>query len=267
MTKITIGQYYPADSILHNIDARIKLIGVFSHITALLLANNFIGYGIAAMYVALIIKLSNVPPRLMVRGLRAILFMLTFALLINLLLAQGDNILFRFGFIRITEEGLILGAQMVSRLILLIIGTSMLTLTTSPIRLTDGIEALLRPLKIIKIPAHDIAMMMTIALRFIPTLADEMAKIMRAQKARGANFDTGGIKSRARNLLPILVPLFVSAFKRADELATAMEARCYRGDTNRTKLKEMKMTPKDWIALGVIIITTTLIILTRMCSS
>jgi len=263
MTKITIGQYYPANSVLHNTDARIKLIGTFAHITALLLVNSFIGYGIAAIYVAIIIKLSKVPPRLIFRGLRTILFMLTFALIINLFLAPGENTLFRLGILRITEEGLILGAKMALRLTLLVIGTSILTLTTSPIKLTDGIEALLKPLKMIKVPAHDIAMMMTIVLRFIPTLADEMAKIIRAQKARGANFDTGGIRKRAKNLLPILVPLFVSAFKRADELATAMEARCYRGDTNRTKLKEMKMTPKDWIALGAIIIATVIIILTR----
>jgi len=264
MTRITIGQYYPAYSILHKLDPRVKLAGAFAHMTVSLLVNNFIGYGIIAVYVAALITLSKVPPRLLFRGLRAILFMLIFMVGINLFLAPGDTILFQFGFVRLTLEGVHFAAQMAMRLVLLIVGTSMLTLTTSPIKLTDGIEALLRPLKVIKVPAHDIAMMMTIALRFIPTLADEMDKIMKAQKARGADFDTGGLVKRAKSLLPILVPLFVSAFKRADELATAMEARCYRGDTGRTKMKEMKMTPADWLAVGVIIIVSVIAVLTRM---
>ena len=264
MTRITIGQYYPANSILHRIDPRVKLIGTFAHITVLLLISSFIGYGIAAMYVAALVTVSKVPPRLLFRGLRAILFMLIFAVGINLFLAPGDTVLFQLGFVRLTLEGIILSAQMAMRLVLLIVGTSMLTLTTSPIKLTDGIEALLRPLKVVKIPAHDIAMMMTIALRFIPTLADEMDKIIKAQKARGADFDTGGLMKRAKSLLPILVPLFVSAFKRADELATAMEARCYRGDIGRTKMKEMKMTPADWLAAGAIIAVSAITIFTRI---
>jgi len=264
MTRITIGQYYPTNSAIHRLDPRVKLIGTFAHITVLLLINSFIGYGIVAIYVAALIKASKVPPRLMIRGLRAILFMLIFAVGINLFLAPGYNTLFQLGFIRVTLEGVILSAQMAMRLVLLIVGTSMLTLATSPIKLTDGIEALLKPLRIIKVPAHDIAMMMTIVLRFIPTLADEMDKIIKAQKARGADFDTGGLMKRAKSLLPILVPLFVSAFKRADELATAMEARCYRGDVGRTKMKEMRMTPSDWLALGVIIIVSILTALTRV---
>lgn len=251
MKRITLGQYYPSKSILHSLDARIKLIGAFAHIAVMLMATNFIAYGVAAIYVVSLIKLSKVPPRLMFRGLRAIIFMLLFAVVINLFLAQGSTVLVQLGFLRVTREGLLLAAQMALRLSLLIIGSSLLTLTTSPLGLTDGIEALLKPLKAIKVPAHDIAMMMSISLRFIPTLAEEMAKIMNAQKARGASFDTGNIVTRARSLLPIMVPLFVSAFKRAEELATAMEARCYRGDVNRTRLREMKMTPKDWIALGV----------------
>jgi len=186
-----------------------------------------------------------------------------FAVAINLFFAPGYNVLFHFGFLRITTEGLIHAAQMALRLTLLITGTSILTLTTSPIRLTDGIESLLRPLKIIKVPAHDIAMMMTIALRFIPTLADEMQKIMKAQKARGADFDTGNLLQRGKSLLPVLVPLFVSSFKRAEELATAMEARCYRGDIGRTKMNPMKMTPADILSLGVILLVTAVTILTR----
>ena len=263
MTRITIGQYYPADSALHKIDPRVKLIGVFAYIAVLLMVNNFIGYAVVAVYVAVLIKTSKVPPRLMIRGLRAVLFMLAFAVGINLFLSPGETVLFQLGFVRLTLEGVLMAAKMALRLVLLIVGTSMLTLTTSPIKLTDGIEALLRPLKVIKVPAHDIAMMMTIALRFIPTLADEMGKIMKAQKARGADFDSGGLIKRARGLLPILVPLFVSAFKRADELATAMEARCYRGDVGRTKMKEMKMTPVDWLAMGVIVIVSAITVLTR----
>jgi len=264
MTRITIGQYYPANSILHSLDPRVKLIGSFAHITVLLLVNNFIGYGIAAIYVTAVITVSKVPLRLLFRGLRAILIMLVFMVGINLFLAQGDTVLFQLGFVRLTLEGIMLAAQMAMRLVLLIIGTSMLTLTTSPIKLTDGIEALLRPLKIVKVPVHDIAIMMSIVLRFIPVLADEMDKIMKAQKARGADFDTGGLIKRAKSLLPILVPLFVSAFKRADELATAMEARCYRGDVGRTKMKVMKMTPADWLAVGVIIIASVITVLTRL---
>jgi len=180
------------------------------------------------------------------------------------LLTPGEQVLFSRGFINITVEGIILAVQMALRLVLLITGSSILTLTTSPIALTDGIESLLQPLKKIKVPAHDIAMMMTIALRFIPTLAEEMEKIMKAQKARGAELDTGGLMTRAKSLIPILVPLFVSAFKRADELATAMEARCYRGDVGRTKMKVMRMAKKDFVAILVIVLFCGALVATRM---
>ena len=263
MTRITIGQHYPTNSIIHRVDPRVKLVATFVHITVLLLVNNFIGYAVVALYVIALIKTSKIPPLLLLRGLRAILFMLAFAITINLFLAPGENVLLHIGFIRITMEGVLLAVQMALRLTLLIVGTSLLTLTTSPIQLTDGIESLLKPLKIIKVPAHDIAMMMTIALRFIPTLADEMDKIMKAQKARGADYDTGNIFKRAKNLVPILVPLFVSAFKRADELATAMEARCYRGDIGRTKMKIMKITPTDYLSMGAIAAASVLTIATR----
>ena len=264
MTRITIGQYYPTGSIIHRVDPRVKLFGTLLYITVLLFAHHFVGYFVAAGFVSILIWLSKVPPRLLFRGLRAVMFMLIFAAAINLFLTPGQNVLVSFGFIRITMEGVVMAARMAARLTLLITGTSILTLTSSPIELTDGIEAGLRPLKRIKVPAHDIAMMMTIALRFIPTLADEMDKIIKAQKARGADFDAGNIMKRAKSLIPILVPLFVSAFKRADELATAMEARCYRGDVNRTKMKVMKMTPSDWLAVGVLIVFGVLVMLTRM---
>jgi len=264
MNRITIGRYYPANSIMHSMDPRIKLIGTFMHISATLMANNFWGYGVAAIYVLLLIKISKIPVGLMLRGLRPIMYILIFAMLLNLFLAPGDNILAQLWFITITMEGVVFAIQMGLRLTLMIVGTSMLTLTTSPIKLTDGLEALLMPLKLVKVPSHDIAMLMTIALRFIPTLSDEMTKIMKAQTARGANFDSGGIIKRAKGLLPILIPLFVSAFKRADELATAMESRCYRGDAGRTKMKEMKMTPSDWLALGVILLSAALVTATRL---
>ncbi|MCL2198285.1 MAG: energy-coupling factor transporter transmembrane protein EcfT [Defluviitaleaceae bacterium] len=263
MTKITIGQYYPTDSPIHRLDPRVKLVSVILYITILLFANHFAGYAVAALFIASLITISKIPPTLIFRGLRAIVFILFFAASINLFLTPGENILLQFGFIRITTEGIILALQMICRLILLILGSSLLTLTTSPIQLTDGIESLLKPLKKIRVPSHDIAMMMTIALRFIPTLADELDKIMKAQKARGADFETGGLIKRAQALIPILVPLFISAFKRADELATAMEARCYRGDTNRTKMKEMKLTTLDAYATTIMIIFCLCIIATR----
>jgi energy-coupling factor transport system permease protein len=263
MTRITIGQYYPTGSVIHRLDPRVKLLSTIAYITILLFANHFAGYGVAALFIVALVKISGVPPRMLLRGLRAILFILVFAAGINLFLTPGENVLVHFGFVRITLEGIILAAQMVFRLVLLILGSSILTLTTSPIQLTDGIESVLKPLKIIKVPSHDIAMMMTIALRFIPTLADELEKIMKAQKARGADFETGGLVKRAKSLIPILVPLFVSAFKRADELATAMEARCYRGDINRTKMKEMKMTPMDFAAIGVMVVFCAAVLATR----
>ncbi|MCL2840568.1 MAG: energy-coupling factor transporter transmembrane protein EcfT [Defluviitaleaceae bacterium] len=264
MTKITIGQHYPTDSIIHHLDARVKLIGTIMYIVFLLFVNHYAGYGVAALFLTGIIALSKIPPRLIFRGLRMIVFILIFAAGINLFFTAGETVLFHFAFIRITLEGIMMASHMAMRLILLVMGSSILTLTTSPIQLTDGIESLLNPLKPIKVPAHDIAMLMTIALRYIPALAEEMEKIMKAQKARGADFDTGGLIKRIRSMLPILVPLFVSAFKRADELATAMEARCYRGDINRTKMKAMKMTRTEFIGMGVMICFGGLIFLTRL---
>jgi energy-coupling factor transport system permease protein len=263
MTRITIGQYYPADSIIHRLDPRVKLTGVMAYIIVLFFVSNFLGYLTALAFVCLITCFSKVPPKLMIRGLRAVLFILIFAASLNIFLTAGETVFFSFYFIRITQEGLIQAGKMASRLILLIVGSSILTLTTSPIQLTDAIEYLLKPLKRIKVPAHEIAMMMTIALRMIPTLADETDKIIKAQKARGADFETGGVIKRAKSLIPILVPLFVSAFRRADELATAMDARCYRGDMNRTRMKVMKINANDKIAFIVIIGFALLLLATR----
>lgn len=254
MTRITIGQYYPSNSIIHRLDPRVKLIGVFAYITVLMFVNNFFGFGVGAIFVGIIVAVSKIPPMFIFRGLRAVMFMLIIAGMINLFLTPGENVIFSFLFLRITMEGVLMAAQMASRLILLITGSSLLTLTTSPIQLTNGIEALLRPLKVIRVPAHDIAIMMTIVLRFIPIFGQELEIIMKAQKARGAQFDTGGLIRRARSMLPILIPLFVSAFRRADDLATAMEARCYRGDVNRTKLKIMVIGDADYVAILIMVI-------------
>jgi len=263
MSRIMIGQYYPSNSIIHRVDPRFKLLFTMFYVTSLFFVTNFWGYVLAAGFIFLLAKLSKVPILMLFRGLRSILFIMSFAVILNVFMTPGEIVLVHVGFIRITQEGLLMAGQMASRLVLLIVGSSVLTLTTSPIQLTDGIESLLKPLKIIRVPAHDIAMMMTIALRFIPTLAEEMDKIMKAQKARGADIDTGGLVKRARSLLPILVPLFVSAFKRADELATAMEARCYRGDVGRTRMKVMRTTKVDYIALVVMALYGVLLFMSR----
>ena len=263
MAKITIGQYYPTNSVIHRLDARVKLCGTIIYIVLLLFANHYTGYVVAALFLGFVVKISSVPPSMIFRGLRAVFIILLFISVTNLFLTTGGETIVDFAFINITTAGVFLALQMVFRLVLLISGSSLLTLTTSPIELTDSIEFLLKPLKKIRVPAHDIAMMMTIALRFIPTLAEEMDKIIKAQKARGADFDTGGLIKRGKNLLPILVPLFISAFKRADELATAMEARCYRGDINRTKMKEMKMYIIDWMGVAVLVLFALLMFFAR----
>lgn len=252
MTRITVGQYYPGDSVLHRLDARVKLVGSLAMITLLFFVGRFTGYLLAAAFTAFLIGVSRVPFRMMLRGLRSVLFILLFAAVLNLFLTPGEQVLLSFWFLRITREGAALAAKMAIRLVLLIIGSSLLTLTTSPIRLTDAIESLLKPLKRIKVPSHEIAMMMTIALRFIPTLTEETEKIIKAQTARGADFDTGGLIKKAKSLIPVLVPLFVSAFRRAYELADAMDARCYRGDINRTRMQVMHMERRDYGALVVL---------------
>jgi len=246
MLKVTIGQYYPADSIIHRLDARMKLLCTMIFIVVIFFINNFLGYALAALYLATVIKVSKVPPRFLIRGLRAILFIIVFTAILNVFFTPGETLVFELGFVRVTQEGLLAAGRMGLRLIMLIIGSSILTLTTTPIQLTDAIEFGLKPLKKIGVPAHEIAMMMTIALRFIPTLIEEMDKIMKAQMARGADFDTGGIVKKARSLVPLLVPLFISAFRRAEELALAMESRCYRGDIGRTRMKQMKMAMRDF---------------------
>lgn len=253
MMNITIGQYYPVDSVIHRLDPRIKLLGTVVYVTMLFVAGGFLGYAIALAALAAVVRLAQVPPVYLLRGLRAIFFIIIFTAVLNLFFNPGETVLLQIGAVRLTLEGAVSAARMIFRLILLITGSSVLTLTTSPIQLTDAIEYVLKPFRRIGVPAHEIAMMMTIALRFIPTLLEEMNKIMKAQMARGADFDTGGLIKKAKSLIPLLVPLFVSSFRRADELAMAMEARCYRGDVNRTRMKVMRLVRRDYWAVVCLI--------------
>ena len=247
LKNLTIGQHYPVESPIHSLDPRVKIIITIFFIVSLFLVDNFTTYLVVIVFLAAVIKMSKVPFKFVIRGLRPILMIILITFIINILMTPG-KILLKVGFIKITEEGLRQAGFMAIRLTLLIMGTSLLTLTTSPIILTDGIESLLSPFKRFGLPAHELAMMMTIALRFIPTLLDETEKIMKAQKSRGADFESGNLVSRAKNLVPLLVPLFVSAFRRADELAMAMEARCYRGGENRTKMRQLKISKGDYVA-------------------
>lgn len=245
---ITIGQYYPSDSVIHRLDPRVKLIGTLLFIISLFIFRNFTGYIVVALFLGIIIKISKVPFKFIVRGLKAIVFLLIFTAGFNLFLTPGGDVVFKMGFIRVTTEGVKTAGFMGLRLIFLILGSSLMTFTTTPNQLTDGIERVLGPLKIIKIPVHEIAMMMSIALRFIPILLEETDKIMKAQMARGADFESGNIIKKAKNLVPLLVPLFVSAFRRANDLAMAMEARCYHGGKGRTCMKPLKYRQRDVMA-------------------
>jgi len=243
--RMVIGQYYPADSYVHNLDPRVKLIGIFTYITMLFFADGAISYVFSAFCLSLAVYASNVPLRYMLKGLRSIIFIIILSVSLNIFFTPGERLLFEFWIIKIYPEGIILAIKIFARLALLIAGSSLLMLTTSPISLTAAIEYILNPFKKIGVPAHDIAMMTTIALRFIPTLLEETDKIIKAQTARGAGFDTGGLIKKAKAMVPLLVPLFISAFKRAEDLATAMEARCYRGDVGRTKMKVLKLNGND----------------------
>ncbi len=247
LRDITIGQYYPVDSKIHRLDPRVKILISFLYLISLFIVEDIRVFGLVTLFLIMVIKTSKVPMNYILRGLKPIFLIIVFAFTINLLMTPGDPI-FKYGFITITLQGVYQALFMVLRLVYLIVGTSLLTLTTSPIALTDGIEHLLTPYKKIGLPAHELAMMMTIALRFIPTLLEETDKIMKAQMARGADFESGNIFNRAKALIPLLVPLFISAFRRADELAMAMEARCYRGGENRTRMKVLKYHSRDVMA-------------------
>lgn len=250
---ITIGQYYPTNSIIHKLDARVKIVGTILFMISLFLFDNLLGYLIVGVFLAVIIKLSKIKIRYMLKGLKPVMFIILFTAFLNLFFTQGEIIL-SFWIFNITKEGIKTSIFVVLRIILLIIGSSLMTFTTQPNNLTDGMEKLLSPLNHIKVPVHEFAMTISIALRFIPVLVEETDKIMKAQTARGADFEHGNIIQRIKSMTPILVPLFVSAFRRANDLAMAMEARCYTGDKGRTKMKPLKYNRNDFIAYLVILI-------------
>ena len=247
LRDITLGQYYPADSVIHKLDPRVKLFGTLIYIISLFVFKGLPAFILAAIFLVVLIKLSKVPFSYMVKGLKTIVLIMLFAAVFNLFLTPGTKLV-SFWLFTITYEGLKNAVVMMVRLIFLIIGTSLMTLTTTPNELTDGLEKALSPLKYIKVPVHEIAMMMSIALRFIPILIEETDKIMKAQMARGADFEHGNLIQKAKNMVPLLVPLFVSAFRRANDLAMAMEARCYRGGEGRTKMKPLHYQKRDRMA-------------------
>lgn len=259
---VTIGQYVPGDSAVHRLDPRTKIAAVTSFMIVIFVVRDFVGYGLLGLFVLGVLGLARIRIGYVLRGLRPIVFLLLLTVLLNMFFSgvEGGAVVFRVPVVgwQVTREGIIRALFIACRLILLVSVTSLLTFTTSPVELTDGIERLLRPFRRIGVPAHELAMMMTIALRFIPTLLEETEKIMKAQMARGAVFDRGGALRRARALVPVLVPLFVSAFRRADELALAMEARCYRGGEKRTRMKELRFAPRDATALVVTVVVSVL---------
>lgn len=247
LRDITLGQYYQTDSVLHRMDPRVKLGGTLLFILTLFFYNNYIGYGIAVLFLAAVIRLSHVPFKFMIKGMRAILFLLLMTVVFNLFMTPGTALV-TFWKLTITREGIGVAFTTALRLAMLIIGSSLMTLTTTPNNLTDGMEKMMGFLKVFKVPVHEVSMMMSIALRFIPILLEETDKIMKAQMARGADFESGNIINRAKALIPLLVPLFISAFRRANDLAMAMEARCYRGGEGRTKMKPLQYHRRDVIA-------------------
>lgn len=253
LKDITLGQYYQGDSLIHKLDPRSKIIITVALLVSLFLVKSWWGFLPILVFLTITVLLSKVPVLYVVKGLKAISMLIAITGLFNVFLTDG-TVWFKIGFLTATYEGLNLAGFMVVRICLLIVVTSLLTLTTTPIMLTDGIEHLLKPLKKVKVPVHEFAMMMTIALRFIPTIMEETEKIMKAQSARGADFESGNIIKRAKALIPILIPLFISAFRRADELAVAMECRCYHGDTNRTKLRQLRYKKDDVLAFIVVIL-------------
>lgn len=252
LSDITLGQYFPGSSWLHKLDPRTKLVATLLYISSIFTAESLFSYGLVGLFACVCCLLSKVPVKILAKSVRPLWLIIVLTLGIHLFLTPGTIIL-QLGPISISQEGIRMGIFMSLRLVLLILFSSLLTLTTSPIALTDGIERLLRPFKVLGVPAHELAMMMTIALRFIPTLLEETERIMKAQMARGAEFDSGNLVKRAQNLVPLLVPLFISAFRRADELATAMESRCYRGGEGRTRMKELLFTRRDWVGMAVIL--------------
>ncbi len=263
LKDITLGQYYPGDTLVHRLDPRTKLILTLIYIAALFTAIVYAGYALVVLFLAVSILISRIRLRNILSGLKPLIVIVLITGILNLFYTKGEHLLVHFWRISIYWEGVETAVFMALRIMLLIAGTLLLTYTTSPLQLTDGLESLLNPLKKIHVPVHELAMMMSIALRFIPTLIEETDKIMSAQRARGADFETGGLIAKAKAMLPLLIPLFVSAFRRADELATAMESRCYHGGEGRTRMKQLSMALRDWIALAAGVLLLALVILFR----
>ena len=261
LKDITLGQYFPGNSIIHRLDPRTKLIMLVIYIVALFMASGWITYGLMFAFLATVIKISTIPLKSIVKGMKPLVMILVFTGVLNLFFTTEGTLLVDIAFIKIYSGGLSRAVMMVARILMLITCTFLLTYTTSPIALTDGLEALLNPLKKIGVPVHELSMMMCIALRFIPTLIEETDKIMCAQKARGADFENGSLMDRAKALIPILVPLFISAFRRADELATAMECRCYQGGEGRTKMKLLRYHREDFVSFGIGIVLVACVVL------
>ena len=256
---ITIGQYYPAKSVLHRLDPRTKFLGTLGFLISVFLFHTFLGYAVATVFLVAMIAISKVPVKFMFKGLKAIVMILLITVVFNIILTPGE-VLWRFGIIKVTKEGLVLAGRMAIRLVYLVIGSSIMTLTTTPNQLTDGLERLLRPLNKIHVPVHDIAMMMSIALRFIPILTEELDKIMKAQMSRGVDFESGNILERGKKLIPVLVPLFIAAIRRASDLAMAMDARCYNGGEGKTRLHPLIYEKRDYIAYGIMLLYVVIMI-------
>jgi energy-coupling factor transport system permease protein len=263
LDKMIIGRYVPANSLMHKMDPRAKLLLVFLFVCVVFLANNVVSYGLLAVFTILLISISKIPLRYLYNGLKPVFFLIVFTFLLHILFTKEGELLFEYGWFEIYEGGLIQGFFISVRFTLLILVTSLLTLTTSPISITDGMEELLGPLKKWKMPVHELALMMSIALRFIPTLMEETEKIMKAQTARGVDFSSGPIKDRVKSIVPLLVPLFVSSFKRAEELATAMESRGYRGGEGRTKYRRLDWKTSDSLLMVSIGVLTVMLFLLR----
>ncbi len=254
LKDITLGQFFPGKSVIHRLDPRTKLLILVLYIVALFVAKSWISYGLVFVFLAVSIALSQIPLKSILRGLKPLVLIMVFTAVLNLFFTKDGTVLVSFLGLTVTDAGIVRAFFMLMRILMLITATFLLTYTTSPIALTDGLESLLNPLKKIKVPVHELSMMMCIALRFIPTLIEETDKIMCAQKARGADFEAGNLLQRAKALIPVLVPLFISAFRRADELATAMECRCYHGGEGRTKMKLLRYNRRDYLAFGVCIL-------------
>ena len=261
LNDITLGQYFPGNSPIHRMDPRAKLILTIVYIVAVFLVKSFVGYAIALAFLYMVVRLAKIPFSYVIKGIKPLRFIILFTFVLNLFFLTGEKVLLTIGPFRLTQEALFNAVYFSLRLVFLVMGTSVLTLTTSPVQLTDALERILHPLQRFHFPAHELAMKMTIALRFIPTLLDETDKIQKAQMARGADFESGNLIQRARAMIPLLVPLFVSSFRRANDLVMAMEARCYRGGDHRTRLRELRYTRLDAIAALVMAVFVFLIVL------